>query len=396
MNYVKRERAVSSSLLHETAFKYFNRRPTLQFARLEEPITLDSGRVLGPITIAYETYGTLAPEKDNVILIPHALTGDSHCASHGPDDPEEGWWEPLVGSGRLFDTDRYFVLCANVLGGCQGSTGPSSIDPKRQKPYGMRFPVITIRDMVRVQRLLLKQLGIEHLVMVAGGSMGGMQTLQWAVDYPEMVGAALPIATPGRASAQSIAYNEVGRQAIMVDPYWQGGDYYGNDEGPEAGLGVARMVGMITYQSDASMTEKFSRRLMDGPDANMYDLTTQFEVESYLHYQGKKLARRFDANTYIYLTRALDLFDLSHGYSSYEAALERIQCPTLIYGMSSDLLYPPYQQKELVDALTRLGKQVEYAELDTPYGHDGFLIEFSRMEPILREFVAAAYERAER
>ena len=370
----------------ETAFKYFKARPMLKRVRLARPVRLESGREFGPVTVAYETYGRLSPAKDNVILIPHALTGDSHCASHGPDDPEEGWWEPLVGPGRVFDTERFFIICSNVLGGCQGTTGPAAYSPSG-KPYGMRFPVITIRDMVRVQRMLLEHLGIDRVLLVAGGSMGGMQTLQWAVDYPEMVGAAIAIATPARASAQSIAYNEVGRQAIMLDPYWRGGDYYRYSEGPEAGLGVARMIGMITYQSDASMARKFGRRLMEGPRADIYDLATQFEVESYLHYQGRKLAKRFDANTYIYLTRALDLFDLGAGYGSLEAALERVQCPVMVYGMSSDILYPTYQQRELVDALTRVGKRAEYVELETDYGHDGFLIEFHRMEPDLRAFV---------
>lgn len=377
----------SSNKLHDTVFQHFVPRPEQQFVELREPVVLDSGETLHPVTVAYETYGTLADDKRNVILIPHALTGDSHCASHGPHDPEEGWWEPLVGPGRVFDTDRFFIICANVLGGCQGTTGPASIDPHRGKPYGMRFPVITIRDMVRVQKALLDHLEIDWLLMVAGGSMGGMQALQWAVDYPEMVGGILPIATPGRSSAQAIAYNEVGRRAIMLDPYWRGGDYYDQDEGPEAGIGVARMIGMITYQSDASMTQKFGRRFMDGPDANPYDLGTQFEVESYLHYQGKKLARRFDPNTYIYLTRALDLFDLANGYASYEDALRRIQCPVLVYGMSSDILYPTYQQEELVAAMESVGKDAHYVELDTQYGHDGFLIEFSRMEKNMREFV---------
>lgn len=390
------QRTQATALLQQTAFKYFNARPSLQVVQLEQPVRLDSGVEFGPVTVAYETYGTLDPSRANVILIPHALTGDSHCASHGPHDPEEGWWEPLVGPGRVFDTERYFIICTNVLGGCQGTTGPASIDPETGSPYGMRFPVITIRDMVRVQRMLLNQLGIDRLLLVAGGSMGGMQTLQWAVDYPEMVGAILPIATPGRASAQAIAYNEVGRQAIMLDPYWRGGDYYRHSEGPDAGLGVARMVGMITYQSDLSMARKFGRRFMEGAHANPFDLATQFEVESYLHYQGRKLARRFDANTYIYLTRALDLFDLGYGYSSYEAALERIQCPVLVYGMSSDILYPTEQQRDLVNALARLGKRVEYAELDTDHGHDGFLLEFERMEGTLRSFVnwAASLARA--
>lgn len=393
MERTAREPQAAATAVPQTAFKYFNPRPFMQYVQLPHPVPLDCGIEFGPVTVAYETYGTLDPTKENVILIPHALTGDSHCASHGPGDGEEGWWEPLVGPGRVFDTNRFFVICMNVLGGCQGTTGPASIDPATGQPYGMRFPVITIRDMVRVQRLALKQLGIDRLLLVAGGSMGGMQTLQWAVDYPELVGAALPIATPGRASAQSIAYNEAGRQAIMLDPYWRGGDYYRYGEGPEAGLGVARMIGMITYQSDAAMARKFGRRLMDGPDANIFDLATQFEVESYLHYQGRKLARRFDANSYIYLTRALDLFDIGYGYGSFEAALDRIRCPVLVYGMSSDILYPTYQQKEIVDTLTRLGKDAEYAELETEHGHDGFLIEFQRMEGTLREFVERAASR---
>lgn len=369
-----------------TAFRHFMRRPALQFLQVER-LALDSGESLGPITLAYETYGELSPEKDNAILVPHALTGDSHCARHGSDDPEPGWWEPLVGPGCVFDTDRYFVICPNVLGGCQGTTGPASIDPSTGRPYGMRFPLITIRDMVRLERILVDYLGIERLHLVAGGSMGGMQTLQWAVDYPGRMLAALAIATPGRSSPQSIAYNEVGRQAIMNDPNWHSGDYYDADEGPSRGLSIARMVGMITYQSDESMIRKFDRRLMNAEPDEMYDFATQFEVESYLHYQGKKLVSRFDANTYLYLTRALDLFDLGHGYESYDAALDRIACPLLVYGISSDILYPPSHQKMLVDRLARLNKAVEYSELDTPYGHDGFLIEFAKMEPILQQFV---------
>src|SRR5690606_11895309 len=290
-----------------------------------------------------------SPKKDNVILIPHALTGDAHCASHGPDD-EPGWWEGFVGRGLAIDTERYFVICSNVLGGCQGTTGPAEIDPRTGKPYGMRFPVVTIGDMVRVQRELLRALGIERLQAVIGGSMSGMQALEWAVAYPDMVKAVVPIATPGRSSPQSIAYNEVGRRAIMADPGWCGGDYY-DGEGPVAGLSIARMVGMITYQSDESMWAKFGRELMQAPLDAMYDLGTRFQVESYLHYQGKKLVERFDANTYLYLTRALALFDVGRGRGGFKNALAKVTAKTLVIGISSDILYPPYQQKEIVEAL---------------------------------------------
>jgi len=358
----------------------------------DEPFVLESGATFGPITIAYETYGRLSPARDNAILITHALTGDAHCASHGPHDPEEGWWEDLVGPGRVFDTDRYFVICSNVLGGCQGSTGPASIDPRTGRPYGARFPVVTIGDMVRCQARLLDHLGIERILAVAGGSMGGMQVLEWAVQFPERVRCAIPIAAPARSYPQAIAYNEVGRQAIMNDPAWLGGDYYGTP-GPVRGLAVARMLGMITYQSDPSMTHKFGRQLVNARVDDPFSLDMTFQVESYLHYQGKKLVNRFDANSYLYLTRALDLFDLARTYGSLEEALGRVQCPVLIVGVTSDILYPVYQQKEIVDALHRLGKDVEYAEIDSPHGHDGFLIDFPKMEPILRKFLEGVARR---
>ncbi|MBO8142782.1 MAG: homoserine O-acetyltransferase [Firmicutes bacterium] len=354
-------------------------------------MVLESGAKLGPITIAYETYGELSPARDNAILITHALTGDAHCASHGPDDPEAGWWEPLVGPGRVFDTDRYFVICSNVLGGCQGSTGPASIDPETGRPYGARFPVVTIGDMVRCQERLVRHLGIDRLFAVAGGSMGGMQALEWAVRFPDMVRGVIPIATPARSYPQAIAFNEVGRQAILNDPGWRGGDYYGTP-GPERGLAIARMLGMITYQSDPSMTRKFGRELVSGRFDDPFSLFTTFQVESYLHYQGKKLVNRFDANSYLYLTRALDLFDLSRGFGSLERALERVQAPMLVVGVSSDILYPVYQQKEIVAILQAQGKAAEYAEIDSPHGHDGFLIDFPQMEPFLRAFL----ERIER
>lgn len=372
----------------KSAFPYLQYRPHMQYFTFadDEPFRLASGAELRSVTIAYETYGTLTPNKDNVILITHALTGDSHCATHGPDDPEEGWWEPLVGPGRVFDTDEYFVICSNVIGGCQGSTGPASINPATGQPYGSSFPVVTIGDMVRAQKRLIDHLGIPFLLAVAGGSMGGMQALEWAVRYPDKVRGLIPIAAPARSYAQAIAYNEVGRRAIMNDPGWRNGDYYGS-EGPTEGLAVARMLGMITYQSDPSMHRKFGREVVDERLNEPYTLSKLFQVESYLEYQGKKLVERFDANTYLRLTRALDLFDLANGYRSLEAALDRIQCPTLVVGVSSDILYPVYQQRELVEALHSQGKSVEYTEIDTPHGHDGFLIDFPKMEPSLRRFV---------
>ena len=373
-----------------SAFLNMKQRPFAHYFTFaaDGSFVLDSGRQFGPITLAYETYGTLNADRSNAILIEHALTGDAHCAGHGSGDSETGWWEPLVGPGRVFDTDRYFVICSNVLGGCQGSTGPASYNPQTGKPYGMCFPVITIRDMVRAQRRLIDHLGITHLHCIAGGSMGGAQTLTWAVAYPDMVDGIIPIAMPGRASAQSIAYNEVGRRAIVTDPAWLEGCYYGTP-GPVQGLATARMLGMITYQSDESMMMKFGRDVMNANPQDLFEFHTQFQVESYLHYQGHKLVERFDANTYLFLTRAIDLFDLGVGRESYEAAFAGINCPVLVIGVSSDILYPTWQQKEVVGILRTQRKQVQYTEIESIFGHDGFLIEFNKMVPMLSEFLAA-------
>ncbi|MGI6082660.1 MAG: homoserine O-acetyltransferase MetX [Limnochordia bacterium] len=372
-----------------SAFPKLKHRPFMRCFTLDPmvPFVLDSGLEFGPVTLAYETYGKLNAARDNAILIAHALTGDSHCASHGSHDPEPGWWESLVGPGRVFDTRRYFVICSNVLGGCQGSTGPASYDPTTGRPYAMRFPVITIRDMVRAQKALIDHLGIRRLANVVGGSMGGMQALTWAVEYPDTVGSLIVIAAPGRASSQSIAYNEVMRRAIMTDPQWNSGDYYGT-RGPVNGLATARMLGMITYQSDASMMLKFGRGFVGNGHGDLFHMSTRFQVESYLHYQGAKLVERFDANTYLYLIRAIDLFDLGLGHASYEAALDRISCPVLVVGVSSDILYPTWQQEEIVTILRSQGKEVEYEVIETPYGHDGFLIEFEKMEPMLKRFLS--------
>lgn len=358
------------------------------FAEPPNEFVLESGEKLGPITVAYETCGALARNGQNAILIVHALTGDSHVARHSDDDPREGWWEALVGPGRAIDTDQYFVVCANVLGGCQGTTGPSSINPRTGRPYGMSFPVVTIRDMVRVQKELLDYLGVKRLVAVMGGSMGGMQALEWAVTFPDFMKGTIPIATPARQSPQAIGYNEVQRRAIMLDPTWKGGNYKPGD-GPAAGLAAARMLGMITYQSEEIMRRKFGFRLSPRYAEQRFDFASKFEVESYLHYQGRKLVRRFDANTYLYLTKAMDLFDISFGRGSYEAALARIKAKVLLIGVSSDILYPAYQQKQLVKDLRAEGVDAAYEEIESPCGHDGFLIEFEKMSPIVRGFLAS-------
>lgn len=361
-----------------TFFPGFKWRPQLKLAQVatpENPLDLVQGGHLQEVIVAYETYGQLAEARDNVILVAHALTGDSHPAAHDQYD-EQGWWEPLIGPGRPLDTNRFYVICANVLGGCQGTTGPSSLDPATGKPFGMGFPEITIKDMVRVQKRLLEVLGIEHLAMVVGGSMGGMQAIQWAVDYPGFIDAVMVIAAPGYSAPQAIAYNRVGRQAVTLDPAWQNGDYYGGT-GPKQGLAAARALGMITYQSEMSMAYKFGRRMRGG----------QFEVENYLDYQGESIVKRFDANSYLYLLRALDLFDLSTGYSSYEAALARIDARVLVIGVSSDILYPPYQQEELAETMRRAGVRTDFAIIESPHGHDGFLIDFHLLRPIMAKFI---------
>lgn len=352
-----------------------------------EGLTLESGVRLGPVTVAYETYGELSPCRDNVILILQALTGSAHAAGRNtPQDRHPGWWDPLIGPGRAFDTDRYYVICSNVLGGCYGTTGPSSIDPATGRPYAMGFPIITIKDMVAVQRQLLAGLGIEHLVAVAGGSMGGMQVLQWAIDFPEMVDIAIPISTSGRLSAQGIAYNEVQRLAIKQDPAWQEGNYYGTP-GPVQGLALARMIATITYKSDISWTMKFGRNYGSPTGDRLFRWDSRFEVENYLHYQGRKLVQRFDANTYLYLTKAMDLFDVGRGFTSYQEALGSIKATTLVIGTSTDFLYPAYQQQEIVAIMQRQGRKSYYAELDSPFGHDGFLIEFGKLGKIISDFL---------
>jgi homoserine O-acetyltransferase/O-succinyltransferase len=346
----------------------------LQTAEFES-LTMDSGDTLSPITVAYETYGTLNEAHSNAILILHALSGDAHAAGYYADETKPGWWETMIGPGKGFDTDRYFVICSNVIGGCKGSTGPYSINPNTGREYGLEFPVVTVGDMVRAQKLLMDYLGIETLLCVAGGSMGGMQALQWAVSYPDSIAACLPIAATTKHSPMQIAFNEVGRLAIMSDPNWKGGKYYGG-KGPDNGLAVARMIGHITYLSDESMHEKFGRRLRD-KTALGYDFSMDFEVESYLRHQGEVFTRRFDANTYLYVTKALDYFDLSGGHGLLEEVFRDLprEMRFLIIAFSSDWLYPPYQSKEIVRALRGTGFDCTYLEMKSSFGHDAFLLD---------------------
>jgi homoserine O-acetyltransferase len=354
----------------------------------DEPMLLDSGERLGPITLAYETYGRLNRERSNAILIVHALSGDAHAAGyHSRENPNFGWWEDCTGPGKAFDTNKYFVICSNVIGGCQGSTGPSSIDPRTSKPYGLTFPVVTIGDMVRAQRHLVDYLGIDRLLAVAGGSMGGMQVLQWAASYPERVQAALPLATTARHSPMLIAFSEVGRQAIYADPNWNGGDYY-NGPRPNAGLAVARMVGHITYLSEESMHHKFGRRLQQR-ERYGYDFETEFAIESYLRYNGSRFTERFDANSYLYVTKAMDYFDLSDDHSSLaEAFRDSANILYLVVSFTSDWLYPAYHSREFVSALTATGADVTYLHLQSTWGHDAFLLEVETMTGVISDFLS--------
>ena len=352
-----------------------------------QPFTFKSGQVIPSFTLRYETYGTLNATRDNAILICHALSGDHHCAGwHSPADRKPGWWNNLIGPGKAVDTRRFYVICANVLGGCQGSTGPSSLNPETDRPYGTLFPFVTIRDMVRAQKLLLEHLGIAELHGVIGGSMGGMLALLFAIEFPHAVRRVLAMATTGRESAQAIAFNEVGRQAIMQDPAWNHGDYP-KDGGPRVGLAIARMMAHITYVSDASMDRKFGRRKKETANTDAYTFDVQFEVEGYLRHQGQSFINRFDANSYLYITRALDQFDLAHAYGSLEAAFAPVEAETLVVGFTSDWLFPPEQNRALSLALLRAGKRASYAELSTDLGHDSFLLESEELYSLVRAFL---------
>ncbi len=365
-----------------------------QFFTFGEPpheLVLESGERLGPVTIAYEILGSLAPEKDNAILVVHALTGDSHVAGcYTNEDGRPGWWEIMVGPGKAIDTERYFVICANVLGGCMGSTGPSSINPATGKPYGLSFPLVTIGDMVTAQKALVDHLGVARLLAVVGGSVGGMQVLAWCARYPEMVRAAIPLATTPRHSAQSIAFNEVARQAIMADPHWQGGDYYGQAK-PDLGLAVARMIGHITYLSNESMRQKFGRQLRSR-DALSFHFDAGFEVESYLRYQGNKFVERFDANSFLYLTKAADYFDLDDYAAGGEGrAFKGSSTSFLVLAFTSDWLYPTEQSRALVQALKRNGLDVSFCEIQSDWGHDAFLLPNERLHALVGAFLARIF-----
>lgn len=360
------------------------------FGEPPNEMELDCGRKLGPITLAYETYGTLNADKSNAILIVHALSGDAHAAGyHTSADRKPGWWDNMIGPGKGFDTNKYFVICSNTIGGCMGSTGPCSIDPATGKPYGLRFPIITIGDMVRAQRQLIDHLGIPKLLAVAGGSMGGMQTLEWATRYPEMVGGALVIASTPLLSPQAIAFDAVGRHAIQADPAFNEGDYY-EGEPPRQGLSIARMLAHITYLSDASMRLKFGRALRRATKYS-YDFNSEFSVETYLDYQGRQFVNRFDANSYLYITKAIDYFDIAAAYGSLDNAMKRVQAKMLIISFSSDWLYPPYQSQMMVDALRRHKKDVTYCNIQSDYGHDAFLLEVGALKKIIGGFLARVY-----
>lgn len=353
-----------------------------------EPFPLDSGASLGPVTLAYETYGRLNAARTNAILITHALSGSANAAgAHAADGAKPGWWDDCIGPGKAFDTDTFFVVCSNVLGGCSGSTGPAQVDPATGRPYGMRFPVVTIGDMVRAQIRLIDHLGIEQLLCVAGGSMGGMQALEWAVHHPQRLKAAIPIATTAHHSPMLIALSEVGRQAIYADPAWNNGDYYDAALKPDAGLAVARMVGHITYLSEASMQQKFGRRLQDQVRYG-YEFRSEFQVESYLKYKGDNFTRRFDANSYLYVTKAMDYFDLSGETGSVAAAFANsAHVRFLVLSFTSDWLYPSYHSKALVSALTAAGADVTYLDVQSSWGHDAFLLEVGTMTKLLRGFL---------
>ncbi len=356
-----------------------------QFARFDS-LALDCGVTLSPVDVAYETYGALNAEKSNAILITHAFSGDAHAAGVSKEDGKPGWWDNMIGPGKGFDTDKYFVICSNIVSGCRGTTGPGSINPATGKRWGITFPGVTVADMVRLQKMLVDHLGIRKLLSVSGGSMGGMQVLEWAVSYPDSLASAIPIATTARHSAMQIAFNEVGRQAVMFDPNWNNGDYY-DSQPPGRGLSVARMVGHITYMSDESMRQKFGRRLRDR-DKFGFDFSADFEVESYLRYRGNQFVDRFDANSYLYITKAMDYFDLSQGFPSLAASIERATARFLVISFTSDWLYPTYQSIEIVSALRSRNRDVAFCELPSNYGHDAFLVEVGEQSEMVRGFLA--------
>jgi homoserine O-acetyltransferase len=361
---------------------------TIRLVEPQQPLTLKCGKKLAPIDVAYETYGQLNEAADNAILICHALSGNAHVAGYNSaEEKKPGWWDVMVGPGKGIDTNQYFVICSNFLGGCSGTTGPCSINPATGKPYGLEFPIITIADMVKVQKLLLDKLGIKQLLAVIGGSIGGMQVLQWAIEYPEFVKAALPIATTTHLGAQSIAFDAVGRNAILADANFANGQYQ-DKEGPDKGLAIARMIGHITYLSEQGMRQKFGRELKDAKQYS-YDFNSEFAVETYLEYQGQTFVERFDANSYLYITKAADYFDLQKEYGSLQKAFENVNSRFLIVSFASDWLFTPEQSKAMVDALAANRKDVSYFNFESSYGHDAFLLESPALGAFLCCFLKA-------
>lgn len=366
---------------------------TFTFAEPPEEMTLDCGASLGPVSITYETYGRLNDKKNNAILICHALSGDSHVAGfYSETDSKPGWWEFMVGPGKGIDTDKYFVICSNFLGSCMGSTGPCSYNPKTVEPYGLQFPVVTVGDMVTAQRALLDHLGIDKLLSVVGGSIGGMQALEWSLRFSDTVLSAIPLATTTRHSALTIAFNEVARQAIMADPNWNKGDYYAGPK-PKLGLAVARMIGHITYLSDESMRLKFGRRLQDKADFS-FNFDADFQVESYLRHQGAKFVERFDANAFLYITKASDYFDIEkqHGDGSAVKSFSKAKAKFLVISFTSDWLYPTYQSRSMVRAMKKSGLDVSFCEIDAEWGHDAFLLPNERLSSMIRGFLEHVFD----
>ena len=358
------------------------------FASPPDGLKLESGASLGPVTIAYETCGVLNPDKTNVILVLHALSGDSHMAGYyNPKDAKPGWWDIMIGPGKGIDTGRYFVICSNIIGSCAGSTGPSSINPETNKEYGTDFPLITIGDMVKAQKALVDHLGIKSILSVIGGSVGGMQVLEWCTRYPDRVRSAIPLATTTRHSALAIAFNEVARQAIMADPNWNNGHYYSGQK-PDMGLAIARMIGHITYLSDESMRLKFGRKLQNR-SALSFEFGAEFQVESYLQHQGNKFIERFDANSFLYITKAADYFDLAgqHGSGSLVKAFSKCESKFLVVSYTSDWLYPTYQSKEMVKAMKKNNLDVSFCEIDARWGHDAFLLPSDRLDNLVKGFL---------
>ncbi len=382
-----------------------------QFIDLKEPLPLECGKTLWPIRIAYETWGTLSAARDNVILVCHALSGDAHAAGwttesgfrsaldgFKADDKTVskkglGWWDKLIGPGKAFDTDRYYVICSNILGSCRGTTGPASTNPATGKPYGLDFPVVTVADMVRAERQFLKMLGIDSLLTVTGGSLGGMQALEWALSYPDAVRSVVMTASTARLQTQGLAWNAIARNAIMADPDWQGGNYYNTGRLPGAGMGVARMVGHVTYLSEESIRSKFGRELQDRADYSYTVTDADFSVESYLRHQAASFVQRFDPNSYLYISRALTYFDAarSHGNGSLEQAMRKALARFLLISFTSDWLYPPRDSQEIAAALRANGQNAEYHNIDVPYGHDSFLLETDDQVPVIAGFLERIY-----